>query len=286
MKIAFLGDIHGRIFHTLAVIATWEQQAKMRLDCVIQVGDFGAYPNPDENLRNDRFIKQDPTQLDFACLFTATDGVANRLTTMRRHLNKPVYFVRGNHEDFTWLDQLRTRTPTSVVPIDPFGLFTYVPDGTVLNVGGFPVAFLGGVETSDRAAPGAIDDAAYQELYALGPGSIHILVTHDAPYGISTNRSGLLQGSQRIVDLMAQTQPRYLIAGHYHHRNGPRQYGRTTYLGLNVLVHLDRDNDRQSVEAGSLAILDTETDQLDVVTDPWLAAIDRDFDFKRFVDQL
>jgi hypothetical protein len=42
MKIAFLGDLHGRVFHALALVVAWQATMAEPLDLVIQVGDMGA----------------------------------------------------------------------------------------------------------------------------------------------------------------------------------------------------------------------------------------------------
>lgn len=43
MKIAFLGDLHGRVFHALALVTTWQEKHGEKLDMVIQVGDMGGH---------------------------------------------------------------------------------------------------------------------------------------------------------------------------------------------------------------------------------------------------
>ena len=75
--------------------------------------------------------------------------------------------------------------------------------------------------------------------------------------------------------------PRYLIAGHLHHVIGPRQFGTTTYLGLNVLFNAR--SERHCVEPGSLVILDTILNTLDLVTADWLSEITEDFSFENRV---
>jgi len=43
MNIAFLGDLHGRVFHALALLTTWQAKAGKMLDMIIQVGDLGGH---------------------------------------------------------------------------------------------------------------------------------------------------------------------------------------------------------------------------------------------------
>ena len=203
---------------------------------------------------------------------------------VKRYLSGPIYFIRGNHEDFDWLHGKSAATESSIVPIDPVQLFQYVKDGTVLHTDGHQIAFLGGVE-SGKVEAKAIDIAAYEKLLKLAAGEIDVLVTHDAPYGINVNFHGEIQGSIQITRLIEQLQPRYHIAGHYHHMNGPRRYGKTTYLGLNVLVNL-REGEQRRIQPGSLAVLDTTKNRLDFVDDDWLSGFNKDFDFHAFVQQM
>ena len=42
MRIAFVGDIHGRVLHLLALLLELQRTGRA-IDRVIQVGDFGAY---------------------------------------------------------------------------------------------------------------------------------------------------------------------------------------------------------------------------------------------------
>ena len=42
MRIAFVGDIHGRVLHLLSLLLEL-RRAGHAIDRVIQVGDFGAY---------------------------------------------------------------------------------------------------------------------------------------------------------------------------------------------------------------------------------------------------
>jgi hypothetical protein len=44
--IGFVGDVHGRVFHALAALATWRAETGRRFDLVIQVGDLGAFETP------------------------------------------------------------------------------------------------------------------------------------------------------------------------------------------------------------------------------------------------
>lgn len=278
MIIGFVGDIHGRVLHTLVLLATWQRKTRRKLDYIIQVGDLGAYPEPDEKLMREKYIQQDASQLDFSRMLSADGELADWLGSLKKELS-PIYFIRGNHEDFDWLDSISSGTE-SIAGVDPFNLLYYVKDGTILQAD-----FMGGIQTKDHKQE-SINPAAYELLSRLAPGELDILITHDAPYGIGTSFLGETQGSIIVSKLIANIQPRYVIGGHYHHRIGPRSYGDTTYLGLNVLIDLKKDGLMRRAQSGCMAILDTETDRLEFVTDGWISEIDKDFEFVSYMKKL
>jgi Icc-related predicted phosphoesterase len=108
---------------------------------------------------------------------------------------------------------------------------------------------------------------------------LDVLVVHEPPYGVSTGYRGQVQGSAKITALLEAITPRYLIAGHLHHVIGPQQFEpATTYLGLNVLFNAR--SQRHCVEPGSMVILDTTLNQLELVTEDWLEEIKQNFAFE------
>ncbi len=284
MLIGFVGDVHGRVFHALAALATWQAVTGKRFDLLVQVGDMGAYPEPARmDAATLRYLQADPAEADFSRLLRADGQRAEHLRRLREHFAGPIHFIRGNHEDFAWLQQLPVDVTTGTARVDPFDLLRYVPDGTTLRFDDLPIAFLGGEET-DAADAGAIDPGAYRALMDRGAGTIDVLVTHDAPYGLSVGYHGQTQGSRLITRLVEHVEPRFHVAGHYH-LNGPRAYGRTTFLCLSDLVASPLWHpESRGLQVGCLAVLDTETAALRPVMDPWLSDFDTPFDFDVWVD--
>ena len=281
MLIGFVGDVHGLVYHAIALVATWQRKTGKKLDMVVQVGDMGAYPtldSLDEPTRLHAAI--DPAQADFSRLLQATDLRAERLRTVRGDMASPIHFLRGNHEDFEYLNSLSHDESGRTARVDDFDLFRYVPDGVVLHASGLKIAFLGGIET-EEPAPRSIDAGAYQRLMALGPGGFDVLATHDPPYGIGVGYRGQVSGSRLVTDLIEHTQPALHISGHVHHLNGPRSYGRTWSWSLDCLIASVRWHPEESgFRMGCLAVLDTDTWFLQPITDSWLREFDtRGFDF-------
>lgn len=141
MKIGIIGDVHGRVFHAVAAVVTWQRVARVRFDLLLQVGDMGAYP---ETQRMDsatkRHLAVDPSEADFSRLLDADRETAASLLAAREQLKTPIYFVRGNHEDQQWLDGLFREPGEGGVRVDPFDLFRYVPDGAIVDFEGLRVA--------------------------------------------------------------------------------------------------------------------------------------------------
>ena len=65
MLIGFVGDLHGRVLHALALIVTWQKRNGRRFDLLVQVGDMGAFPDMSSLERTaNRHFALDPSQRD------------------------------------------------------------------------------------------------------------------------------------------------------------------------------------------------------------------------------
>lgn len=278
MKIAFFGDVHGRVLHALGAAVILQQRRAIRLDALIQVGDLGSFPSPERlDAATRRFMVGNPAEGDFFRLLDPSPRLAEGVRSVLGQV--PAFlFVSGNHEDHAWLETLHQGAAAAVTPVDPLGAYRHVACGNVIDVAGQRTGFLGRVE-SDRMD---YDQEAYDGFLAAEPGSVDILVTHDGPHGLSEYR-GVSQGSMKLSRLIAHLQPRLHVSGHYHHQNGPRRYGSTVSYALADLVggkanHRTSEpvNPRQQVKAGSIGILDTETYAFEHVDDAWLAEVSGD----------
>lgn len=278
MKVAFFGDVHGRVLHALGAAVTLQKRRGLRLDALIQVGDLGSFPSPerlDEATR--RFIVSNPAEGDFFRLIDPSPRLAADVRSALEQV--PAFlFVSGNHEDHDWLAELHQAVGTVVTPVDALGAYRHVACGNVIDVAGQRTAFLGRIESRDMD----YDQEAYDTFLAAEPGSVDILVTHDGPHGLSEYR-GVTQGSAKLTRLIEQLQPRLHVGGHYHHQNGPRRYGATVSYALADLVGAKVDhrtsepvNPRQQVKAGGIGVLDTETYDFEYIHDDWLAEVSGD----------
>ncbi len=279
MKICLVGDVHGRVYHMLAAVLELQERLGEPLDLVIQVGDLGAFPDPellDEATK--RWAEKDPSELHFSHLLNAGGSPAEHVTTARQQLSRPIQVIRGNHEDQDWLASLQPKRGDVSAAIDPFDLIHYVTDGTVFEFDGFRVGYLGGCEYGAESHTKIESDAV--DLIEEA-GSLDLLVTHDGPYGIGTGYYGHPQGSKVLTELIERTQTRHHVGGHYHWMNGPHRYGDTTYHCVAALFPGRQPH--PPLLDGCLAVLDTDADTFDFVTEDWLRDFGKDWDFGGYV---
>jgi hypothetical protein len=189
--LAIVGDIHQDIDGLAWIV---EQQLRREVTAVVQVGDLYLSTTPDL-----------PPSARW------------------RPLARPLYFIDGNHHNFSSTRGLTA--PTEVAP----GL-TYCPRGTVLPLDGRRVAFLGGAEThavGSHWVPGedwwpdeeAIRRADAAPLLALPAGGIDLLITHTPPTSVITDHGGVPSGSAQIVqDVWDHLGRPELVCGHMHRR--------------------------------------------------------------------
>ncbi len=286
MLIGLVGDVHGLVFHSIALVTTWQRKTGRKLDFIVELGDMGAFPSVDRVDPAGRVhVELNPAELDFSRLLRADGRRAERLRAIRGELAAPIHFLRGNHEDFEYLGSLPQDEDGGTARVDDFDLLRYVPDGTVLQVGDVRIAFLGGIE-ADASDPRSIDSDAYDSLMDLEPGSFDVLATHEPPYGIGISYRGDVGGSRLVTGLIEHAQPTFHFSGHVHHLNGPRSHKKTWSWSLDSLISSVRWHPEENgFRMGCLAVLDTDTWFLQPVTDSWLHEFDtRGFDFDSWHD--
>jgi len=116
MFICAAGDIHGAMNRLYDDVLAFEASLGVRFDYVLHVGDFGVWPDPD---RIDKATRRHGGAGDFPVWFAAN-----------RAAPRPTVFIKGNHEDFVWLDEQLEAGRREILP----GL-TYLPSGDVIDIG-------------------------------------------------------------------------------------------------------------------------------------------------------
>ncbi len=90
MIVCAAGDIHGSIDRLYEDVLAFEESLGVRFAWVLHVGDFGIWP---DTTRIDGATKRHDGAGDFPAWWTERRGVPRK-----------TLFIKGNHEDFVWLD--------------------------------------------------------------------------------------------------------------------------------------------------------------------------------------
>jgi Icc-related predicted phosphoesterase len=192
--LAFVGDVHGEI-RTFRRIIDELVPYKDSIKAVIQVGDMGWYP-------------------------------FNRHNWMLQKWDIPIYWIDGNHEDHRMLKGI-----DRVTEFDPN--FFFVPRGTVLELDGRRIVFMGGAGSVDAEfnhlwSPGErILDSDIAKLDNITV--CDIMVTHCPPQSVIQEQFdpknlawfGLPEtwrdpSADKIEALWQRLGRPYLICGHMH----------------------------------------------------------------------
>ncbi len=273
--IAILGDLHGHITLAYRLLKRWEIEHSRVFSAIFQVGDFGAYPPP---FRADkatmRFYEKDPDELSFVDYHLGSeeaDEILGGNALPDRRISADMFFIKGNHEDFDYLDGLQ-RSGGNPPSVDAYGRIFYLGNGTVHAIQAGPheirVAGLGGVS---RNGQGSTDGskyysrAEYRRLCAEGFG-IDLFLTHEPPYDTVFADAG----SKDILEYIREYKPRLHFCGHYHEDGQELDVpGETRSFILNE-VNFRKPS---RLNPGCIAILkisDSGEFQVEILDDDWL----------------
>ena len=228
MIICAAGDIHGALDRMYEDILAFEEALGVRFEWVLHVGDFGVWPDPD---RCDRATRQHDGAGDFPAWW------AERRSAPRRTL-----FVKGNHEDFVWLDD----QPDPEVLPNLFYLrngrrFELSDGARAITVGG-----LGGCHGPSDYRRRSRDLQAYAKRHytredidtLVAGGPVDVLLVHDAPAGVCFERhrrgAGFVSEAEGLDDLVRGVRPRVCFFGHHHTRIDSEVAG-VPCVGLNKI---------------------------------------------------
>lgn len=258
MICAVFGDTHGNINLMFEKAQAWEDRTGISIDVVIQVGDFGVWPNPES---------VDPASRKHAIkegLPPAGDFISYAKGEAR--VTKPLYFIRGNHEDQLFL-RAYERIQQALYPEDYLtrtieicpGMH-YIPDGHIVKIGDASFGAWGGnfaKKTWERGleywAPELngrrLNHMTRDVFERLIREKFDVLLTHDAPIGSGVVGAVGIKlpeeemtgaGCVPIKELIDVVQPRYQFGGHWHefHHN---KFGRTDAFVLDKVAPLCPD---------------------------------------------
>jgi Icc-related predicted phosphoesterase len=233
MYICAAGDIHGALNKLYDEVLDFEASLGIRFDFVLHVGDFGIWP--------------DPTKIDKGTRNHDGAGDFSAWLEGKRVAPRRTVFIKGNHEDFQWLD---AQPAAEVLPN-----LTYLPNGetidlTVDGAGSIRIGGIGGCYGPSDYERQSVQLRGYarrhfthDEVERLGQqarqGSIDIVLTHDAPAGVryTRHRGGeFVSETAGLADLIARVQPRVCFFGH-HHTQVKSEVAGVRCIGLNKVAH-------------------------------------------------
>ncbi len=212
MILCAVGDIHGAMNRMYDGILEFECALQVTFDWVLHVGDFGIWP--------------DAKRIDKATL--KHDGAGDFPAWLAEHRITPrkTVFIKGNHEDFMWLDAQPN------IEISP-GLF-YLKNGKTFELtGSHETARIGGIggcfgpsnfERPSKTLQGySKRHYTRDEIETLcGGEAIDILLTHDAPAGVAFERHrqgpGFVSPAVGLDKPISMLNPQICFFGHHHTR--------------------------------------------------------------------
>lgn len=218
VRIAIAGDVHGHFDLLFA------KAADLGADVILQVGDTGIFP--------------DQSRLDVA---TRRRGACQEFLPYiqgDKPIPIPTWVIKGNHEDFDFLDSVRA-SGGEIVPN-----LRYVPNGSVVEQNGIRFGVLGG-NFSPRyfyeVQPKLQRRRHFTigELEALKFTGFDVLLLHDGPYNAERRK-----GSAVLTDFVRETQPSRVYHGHFHQpyrtsigRTEVISLGHIAYSGENIVLY-------------------------------------------------
>lgn len=205
------------------IVAALEQQLERQVDLVVQVGDFGVWPNPDK--------------LDEATRRHGGAGDFPRWLAERRAAPRPTLFIPGNHEDFEYLGSLEH---DELLPN-----LRLLPWAGVVELEGLRIGGLGGCYSSRSYAMKSLSGRrrrhyCKEEVRQLSrAGRLDLLLIHDAPAGRFQDirpdwPRAWTTHAEGLAELVEATRPQLCLHGHLHGRF-ERRLGGVPVSGLTAV---------------------------------------------------
>lgn len=276
MNIAIFADVHGRVLLAFKLCARWERETGEKIDLILQAGDMGAYPDPScLDSATIKHARRDPSELGFSEYFVEKQAQAEAIL---KQVTAPMIFVRGNHEDHLWLDELEQSAKQSIFPVDIYNRvfclrsgipYVHKADASEITIVGIGrIGALPGEQ--DIQKDKYIQPYEQEQIYDMNVNHIDVLLTHDTAQDFITFGYGM----EEIRLVLDSFPPIYHFHGHteesFIHRNDSN--GVTQVYKMTDL-HWDISQRHQPLEAGAMGILrweDTNHHHFELGLDSWL----------------
>jgi predicted phosphodiesterase len=275
MNIAVFADVHGRILLCFKLCERWERETGERISFILQAGDLGAFPHTSHLDRATiKHTRNDPSELGFATDFaTYQVDIAATLSAT----SHPMIFVRGNHEDHEWLDELEKPTDEPIFPVDAYNrifcLKTGVPydltsDNYSLTIMG--IGRIGAPVGEKRPKSKYIQPYEQERIFNLDKTNLDLVVTHDTALDFVTKGYGM----EEIRLILDAYEPTYHFHGHTEEPFTQRLDKNKITLSYKLAdLHFGVKNGSPFLEPGAMGVLrwnNRDDHSFEVVDAPWL----------------
>jgi len=222
---ASVGDVHGHMHRMVSHLVAWEERSRLRLDFVLQVGDFEPH-------RHEADLATMAAPMKYRHL-----GDFAAYHQRRRRFPWPIYFIGGNHEPYGHLD-----LHPEGFPLAPH--CHYLGRSGAVDLEGLRVAGLSGIHREasfckSRPPLASLGTASNKDFTyfneqdvdrLLALGRADVLLLHDWPSDIIPDEEAAdFQGQRRGAShdlignayarlLVDALQPRLVLCGHLHRR--------------------------------------------------------------------
>ena len=226
-KLLIVGDLHTNLKGLLSL----SKKFKGKVQAILQVGDMELYQSSSAIEQEKKYLKHVNKEKQ------AYNIKEVLLTNRMEKMAIPVYYIKGNHEDFDNLDSKNLKDLN----------IHYIKQGEILELNGRTIAGIGGIHSPIRSKLRSKDlhgaerrFYTTEEVKTLANNTkskrVEILLTHQAPAGIIPDetpgkRSSWEEGTKDFVDLLNLPKLRYVIHGH-HHINYESNKGPVKCIGL------------------------------------------------------
>ena len=228
MKLLCVGDVHTNI----QALQDLTNKFANDVVAVLQVGDFELYQSKSA-------IDQEKKYLTLLNKHQDAKKLRSKLLKKTMEPFKiPVYYIKGNHDDFDNLDSEYLK----------YLNIHYIPQGEIIEIQGIKIAGVGGIHSPIKNSLKSADLEGYdRRFYTLEEvrsvirksfsEKVDVLLTHQACSGVipEPNKKRYKpywdEGTKDFVDLLKMPKLRWYIHGH-HHVNYQSKRNGLTCVGL------------------------------------------------------
>lgn len=235
MKFAVIGDIHGKIEPIKYICLLLDNSD---IDFIILVGDIG----PD-------FDFEDKHERSIGILYIES------ILKMLKTLNKPIFFVPGNHDYSMISKYIKLKQIFNVDYLTNKSIFKN-HEINILGLGGSPTTPGNWIyEWNDI-------DIDIKKDYNYEPNLLNIFLSHSPPYGCQIDLNFLKQhcGSKRVAKLIKEHKFDLFLCGHIHESIGGEIINGIPCLNAGMVYTKTKQS---NLHLSSFFILQTSRDEID-----------------------